>query len=103
LESLVFSNNNVDCCTGEVLFIPALWFHNVHALEPCVSVNIFWKHLSEDMYEKKDLYGNKDLVPAAKALKQAEEITASLAQVPEYYRYFYAKMLIQNIKSALDM
>lgn len=58
---------------GDMLFIPgicrarqayslasaALWFHNVLPLEPCVSVNMFWKHLPDEAYQGKDLYGNK--------------------------------------------
>jgi hypothetical protein len=44
---------------ASVEFIVAYWFHNVLALEPCIAVNIFWKHLSDDFYQKKDLYGNK--------------------------------------------
>ena len=39
--------------------LAALWFHNVTALEPCVSVNVFWYHLDKLVYDKKDLYGNK--------------------------------------------
>ncbi len=91
---------------GDVLFIPALWHHNVTTLhqEPThthsqaptqpspqpasqqrasesaheaqgsrgegsetdngwsVSVNVFWKGLGEGYYDKKDVYGNRDLV-----------------------------------------
>ena len=88
---------------GEILFIPSLWFHNVLALEPCVSINIFWKHLGDEMYEKKDLYGNKDLLPAAKAMKDGEDICSMLSQLPPYYRGFYARKIIANIKSTLDL
>uniref|UniRef100_A0A090XAE1 JmjC domain-containing protein n=1 Tax=Ixodes ricinus TaxID=34613 RepID=A0A090XAE1_IXORI len=30
---------------GDILFIPALWFHNMTALDFGVAVNIFWRHL----------------------------------------------------------
>lgn len=38
------------------MFIPALWFHNVLTLEPSISINVFWKHLQDEYYSKKDLY-----------------------------------------------
>ena len=47
---------------GDILYIPALWFHNVTSLNFCVSVNLFWKQLESEQYQTKDLYGNKDLV-----------------------------------------
>ena len=28
---------------GDALFIPALWFHNVRALQFACSINIFWR------------------------------------------------------------
>lgn len=51
---------------GDIIFIPALWFHNITAIEMSFGVNIFWKNLSDDFYDKKDTYGNKDLPVAAK-------------------------------------
>lgn len=45
---------------GEVLYIPALWFHHVTALEFGVAVNVFWRHLGEEFYDSKDTYGNRD-------------------------------------------
>jgi tRNA wybutosine-synthesizing protein 5 len=108
---------------GEILFIPALWFHNVRALEPCIAVNVFWKDLDDSFYEKKDLYGNKvwrhvhvqatdffSLLPftkdfpiAAKSMKEVENALASLAQLPPYYRNFYARRIIFDIKQAFHL
>lgn len=51
---------------GDILFIPALWFHNITALEPSLGVNIFWKNLPHELYDKHDSYGNKDLLPGFK-------------------------------------
>lgn len=51
---------------GDVLFIPALWFHNMTALDFSVSVNVFWRNLDPELYDKKDPYGNKDPLPASK-------------------------------------
>ena len=50
--------------SGDVLFIPALWLHNVTALQPSLSVNVFWKNLPHELYANHDLYGNRDLVVA---------------------------------------
>jgi len=83
---------------GDVLFIPAFWFHNVYTMEPSTSVNIFWRDLAEPFYEKKDLYGNKDLHLGAKAIKEAESVCNTLAQLPEYYRKFYAAQIVESIK-----
>ena len=30
---------------GDVLYIPALWFHNMTALDFGMAVNVFWKNL----------------------------------------------------------
>ena len=52
---------------GDILYIPALWFHNILTLEEegwALSINIFWKNLPQEIYDKKDIYGNKDLLPA---------------------------------------
>lgn len=51
---------------GDVLFIPALWFHNMTSLNFSVSVNVFWRNLDQELYDKKDPYGNKDPLPASK-------------------------------------
>jgi ribosomal protein L16 Arg81 hydroxylase len=51
---------------GDVLFLPALWFHNVTSKDFSVAVNVFWRsHLDQlnggiavarqDMYDTKDL------------------------------------------------
>ena len=44
---------------GDVLFIPALWYHNMRAEDFGVAVNVFWKELGEEVYDKKDSYGNR--------------------------------------------
>ena len=53
---------------GDILFIPALWFHNMTSLEFSVAVNVFWRNLSPEVYDKKDPYGNKDPLPASKVI-----------------------------------
>ena len=48
---------------GQALVIPAFWFHQVSSLTIATSINIFYRHLSNEFYSDngKDLYGNKDL------------------------------------------
>jgi len=86
---------------GDVLFIPALWFHNVTALDFAISVNVFWKHLSYEIYDQMDVYGNKDLVPAQRAMQGVEKALKSLSTLPEEYRDFFARRLIAKIESTL--
>ena len=54
---------------GDILFIPALWFHHISCPEQsCISVNLFWHGMPPANYDQKDLYGNRD-IPAAINIK----------------------------------
>lgn len=86
---------------GDILFIPAPWFHNVQALEFSVAVNTFWRHLDDAAYDKKDVYGNKDLLPAQRALQLVDKAVTALSELPDEYRDFYARRLVTNIESRL--
>ena len=35
----------IDLEPGDVLFIPALWFHNMTAKDFGIAINVFWKNL----------------------------------------------------------
>ncbi|KAM7407875.1 hypothetical protein PAMA_003574 [Pampus argenteus] len=83
---------------GDLLFIPALWFHNTLALQFGVGVNVFWRHLPADSYDKKDPYGNKDPVAATRALKALERALHTLDELPPDYRDFYGRRMIQRIQ-----
>ncbi|KAM6934549.1 tRNA wybutosine-synthesizing protein 5 [Xenentodon cancila] len=83
---------------GDLLFIPALWFHNTLALQFGVGVNIFWRNLPADSYDRKDLYGNKDPVAAARALQALERTLQMLDGLPADYRDFYGRRMIQHIQ-----
>lgn len=87
---------------GDVLFIPSLWFHNVLAQDFSVSVNVFWRHLPTSFYERKDLYGNRDLVPANLADQAAEEVVRHLKTLPHHYRAFYTRRLLSRVHQSLD-
>ncbi|XP_074550213.1 tRNA wybutosine-synthesizing protein 5 [Halichoeres trimaculatus] len=83
---------------GDLLFIPALWFHNTLALQFGVGVNVFWRHLLADSYDKKDPYGNKDPVAATRALQALERVLHTLDELPADYRDFYGRRMIQRIQ-----
>ncbi|XP_041662218.1 tRNA wybutosine-synthesizing protein 5 isoform X2 [Cheilinus undulatus] len=85
--------------TGDLLFIPALWFHNTLALQFGVGINVFWRHLPADSYDKKDPYGNKDPVAATRALQALERVLHTLDELPADYRDFYGRRMIQRIQT----
>ena len=90
--------HTADLRPGDVLFIPAMWFHNMTAEDFGVAVNVFWRNLDASVYEKKDAYGNRDLVPAAKAIRMLDNCTRQLDSLPEELRDFYGRMLISRIE-----
>ena len=83
---------------GDVLFIPAMWFHNMTAHDFGVAINVFWRNLDASLYDKKDAYGNRDLVPAGKAIRMLDNCTRQLDSLPEELRDFYGRMLISRIE-----
>ncbi|KAF6723378.1 tRNA wybutosine-synthesizing protein 5 [Oryzias melastigma] len=83
---------------GDLLFIPALWFHNTLALQFGVGVNVFWRHLPADSYDRKDPYGNKDPQAAARALQALDRGLHALEELPADYRDFYGRRMIQRIQ-----
>lgn len=85
--------------SGDVLFIPAMWFHNTIAEEFGVGVNVFWKHLPPDCYDKTDTCGNKDPAAASRAMQILDRALKTLDELPEEYRDFYARRMVLRIKS----
>ncbi|XP_048664208.1 tRNA wybutosine-synthesizing protein 5 isoform X2 [Marmota marmota marmota] len=83
---------------GDILFIPALWFHNVISEEFGVGVNVFWKHLPSECYDKTDTYGNKDPKAASRAAQILDRALKTLAELPEEYRDFYARRMVLYIQ-----
>jgi len=83
---------------GDILFIPALWFHNMLARDFGVAVNVFWKELEGKLYDPKDPYGNKDHLPAAKAMRMLDNVMKQLQDLPEEYRDFYARRLVLRVQ-----
>lgn len=76
----------------------ALWFHNTVALQFGVGVNVFWRHLPADSYDKKDTYGNKDPIAATRALQALERALHTLDELPADYQDFYGRRMIQRIQ-----
>ncbi|KAL9848737.1 tRNA wybutosine-synthesizing protein 5 isoform 3-T3 [Geothlypis trichas] len=83
---------------GDVLFIPALWFHNVISEEFGVALNVFWKHLPAESYDKTDTYGNKDPMAASRAIQILDRALKTLEELPEEYRDFYARRMVLRIQ-----
>ena len=82
---------------GDVLYIPPLWFHHVSCTGFCASVNMFWRDLPLHLYERKDLYGNRDVVPFGKAAAAVDQAVHDMEQLPQPYRDFYTARLRQKL------
>ncbi|GFY78948.1 tRNA wybutosine-synthesizing protein 5 [Trichonephila inaurata madagascariensis] len=93
-----------ECCLlpGDILYIPAFWFHNMKYLDFGIAVNVFWKELDPIFYDKKDPYGNKDLLPAQQAFASLDKAMASLSKLPPSYKEFYCKRLIALIQKKME-
>jgi len=87
---------------GDAIFIPAMWFHNVIALDFSVGINVFYKTLDDTFYDQKDIYGNKDLIPASRAMQMLEKATKVLESLPSEYRDFYLRLMISKIQKSND-
>ena len=87
---------------GDAIFIPAMWFHNVIALDFSVGINVFYKTLEDTFYDQKDVYGNKDLIPASRAMQMLEKSIKMLESLPSEYRDFYSRIMISKIQKSND-
>ena len=68
------------------------------ALDFGVAVNVFWRELAAEYYDPRDPYGNKDHLPAARALQSVETVLKHLAQLPPGYRDFYCRRIVQRLQ-----
>ncbi len=89
---------------GDAVFIPALWYHNMRALDFSVAVNLFWKGLEDECYDKKDPYGNKDPAAVARATQSVDKALQHLRTLPLKYSAFYGRRLARVLeeKSAVE-
>ncbi|GAB5369365.1 hypothetical protein AAMO2058_001398500 [Amorphochlora amoebiformis] len=86
---------------GDALYIPSLWFHSVKSLEFSASVNVFWRPLNKSIYDPKDTFGNRDPLPARRALEAVEKALSRLSELPEYYADFYRKRMVDIIRTRI--
>ncbi len=86
---------------GDVLFIPAMWYHCVQSRGFSVSVNMFWHNLDPQVYASKDLYGNRDLVASEAAGKAVHEALRALQTLPVEYQQFYGARLVGVMRTML--
>ncbi|XP_078621175.1 tRNA wybutosine-synthesizing protein 5-like isoform X1 [Branchiostoma floridae x Branchiostoma japonicum] len=99
-----FSQARPYTCTlqpGDILFLPALWFHNVVSLDFGVAVNVFWRHLDPGFYDNKDPYGNKDLLSGQRALQILDRALKTLDELPVEYRDFYGRRMVSKIQQTV--
>eukprot|EP00916_Digyalum_oweni_P024093 GHVL01039870.1.p2 GENE.GHVL01039870.1~~GHVL01039870.1.p2 ORF type:complete len:305 (-),score=60.44 GHVL01039870.1:184-1098(-) len=83
--------------SGDLLFIPALWIHTTRAIDEgqsddlCLSINIFFLNSQLlHIYDKKDIYGNKDPKVIQNAIKNYKNFVISpIQQLPEPFCTFY--------------
>lgn len=87
---------------GDILFIPALWFHNVTTMTYSISVNVFWRELEKKFYNKNDIYGNNDLMPAAKCVDIAKRIKKEMNTMPKTYSDFYMRRIIKFLQESIN-
>ena len=109
---------------GDVLFIPALWFHNVTSIGFSVALNVFWRShhpataadtavdgavvaagnraAASSLYDAKDLYGNRDPPAASLALDHAAAAATQLAKLPEPFRSFYARRAARQLMALAE-
>jgi hypothetical protein len=57
--------------------------------------------LPDHFYDKKDIYGNKDLVYATKSFQSVDKIIKDLNIMPNVYKKFYTNMIIQLLNNNL--
>lgn len=84
------------------VYFTALWFHNVIALDFSVAVNVFWKNLDSSLYDNKDVYGNKDLLPAFRAQQGLDKAVKTLSYLPEEFKQFYLLKMIDALQKLVS-
>lgn len=50
------------------------------------------------MYDSRDTYGNKDLVPANRAMQVVDRAIKILGELPDEYKDFYARRVVARIQ-----
>ena len=55
------------------------------------------------LYDSKDVYGNKDLVPAARAQQGVDKAMKALDTLPAEYKRFFTLKLIARLEKSLEV
>ncbi|KAG5466875.1 hypothetical protein LSCM1_01052 [Leishmania martiniquensis] len=112
---------------GDMLFLPAMWFHHITTLLPDedladstaaaasarynVSVNVFYRHFDNAaVYDPKDLYGNKDILAVTRVCEELRSATRNVladarltadtdaVQLPSTYVEFAVRRFLQDLE-----
>jgi len=73
-----------------------------------VALNVFWRShealpcANSPLYDKKDLYGNRDPPSATQALAHVEAATIEISSLPEPFRSFYAKRASNDLLAIIS-
>ena len=67
-----------------------------------ISVNVFWRELEKKFYNKNDIYGNNDLMPAAKCVDIAKRIKKEMNTMPKTYSDFYMRRIIKFLQESIN-
>ena len=83
-----------------MLYVPSHWFHHITALDPCISVNVFYENLDHSLYDPLDLYGNKDLPCTVAARQEVKAVVEqALAGLPQEVRSATLSQMISDLHS----
>lgn len=94
---------------GDGLFIPSMWFHHVRMTSCGVAINAFWHCVDKSLLDPKDVYGNRDPVPAQRAIQtvplalggclteQVQRVRQQLEPLPPHMQGFYLRRLAQGL------
>ena len=96
----------IELFAGDVLFLPAFWPHCAKSLsqdteKTIISVNVFvLRPLMMSFHDPKDIFANRELLPAQEATKVFEEkVLSQLSKLPAVSRSFYCKKLAARLET----
>lgn len=83
---------------GDVLFLPAMWFHSaMPTTDMSVAINVFFRDLETGYSSGRDVYGNRDLAAYEKGRQDVARIAKSLDRLPDDIRLFYLARLGEEL------
>ncbi|KAI5457239.1 hypothetical protein BGZ63DRAFT_427960 [Mariannaea sp. PMI_226] len=83
---------------GDVLFLPAMWFHTAApTTNMSVAVNFFFRDLESGYSAGRDVYGNRDLAAYEKGRQEVARIAKGFGHLPTEIRQFYLARLADEL------